>query len=181
MALKPTIYKLKIDLSDVNRDYYDKLNLTIAKHPSETLERMMARVLAYCINAQEYLEFTKGVSAAEDPDIWARSLDNQILLWIELGEPAVDKIKKATRQSKSVKIYSFNSKSDTWWVQGQDDINKLKVSVFQFQWESIQAFAKLAKRTMDLSITISEETSYISAENGDCEVSWVSLQETPIN
>ncbi|MCP4159062.1 MAG: YaeQ family protein [Deltaproteobacteria bacterium] len=178
MALKPTIYKLKIDLSDVNRDYYDKLNLTIAKHPSETVERMMARVLAYCINAQEYLEFTKGVSAAEDPDIWARSLDDQILLWIELGEPAVDKIKKATRLSKSVKIYSFNSKSEIWWTQRQDDISNLKVSVFQFQWESIETFAKLVNRTMDLSITISEETAYISAENGDCEVSWVSLQDT---
>lgn len=178
MALKPTIYKLKITLADVERDYYDTLNLTVAKHPSETPERMMARVLAYCINAQEYLEFTKGVCAAEEPDIWARSLDNQISLWIELGEPSADKIKKATGLSKEVKVYSFNSKSNTWWSQGQEKINKLNASVHQFQWENIQGLAELVKRTMDLSITITDKTAYISAENGDCEVSWVTLQET---
>ena len=104
MALKPTIYKLKIALSDINRNYYDTLNLTIAQHPSETLERMMVRVLAFCINAQENLVFTKGLSAVEEPDIWARTLDDKISLWIELGEPAVDRIKKATRLAPAVKI-----------------------------------------------------------------------------
>ena len=70
MALKPTIYKSRIALSDVNRNYYDTLNLTIAQHPSETLERMMVRIMAYCINAQENLIFTKGISSPEEPDIW---------------------------------------------------------------------------------------------------------------
>ena len=69
MAIKPTIFKLHISLSDVDRNYYDDLNLTIAQHPSETLERMMARVLAYCINAQEQMAFSKGISASEEPDI----------------------------------------------------------------------------------------------------------------
>ena len=177
MALKPTIYKLRITLSDIDRDYYDTLNLTIAQHPSETLERMMARVLAFCINAQEYLVFTQGVCAAEEPDIWARTLDNQISLWIEVGEPAVDKIRKATGLSQTVKVYSFNSKSNTWWDQGQEKINKLRASVFQFQWGSIQALAALVKRTMDLSVTITDATAYITAEEGTCEVSWVSLRD----
>ena len=99
MALKPTIYKLRISLSDINRNFYDALNLTIAQHPSETLERMMARILAFCINAQEHLEFTKGLSAVDEPDIWVKSLDDQITLWIDVGEPAVDRIKKASRIS----------------------------------------------------------------------------------
>ncbi len=177
MALKPTIYKLRITLSDIDRDYYDTLNLTIAQHPSETLERMMARVLAFCINAQEYLVFTQGVCAAEEPDIWAHTLDNQISLWIEVGEPAVDKIKKATGLSPTVKVYTFNSKSNTWWDQGREKINKLTASVFQFQWGSIQALAALVKRTMDLSVTITDDTAYITAEYGACEVSWVSLRD----
>jgi uncharacterized protein YaeQ len=75
VALKPTIYKLKITLADINQNHYDSLNLTIAQHPSETLERMMARVLAFCMNAREPLSFTKGLSSVEEPDIWAHTLD----------------------------------------------------------------------------------------------------------
>lgn len=176
MALKPTIYKLTITLADIDREYYETLNLTVAQHPSETLERMMARVLAFCINAQENLVFTKGLSNVEEPDIWARTLDDQISLWIDVGEPTFDRVKKATRLSPVVKVYSFNSKSDSWWAQGQAKFNGLTTSVFQFQWESLETLTALVKRTMLLSITITGETAYISAESGECEVSWVSLQ-----
>ena len=176
MAFKPTIYKLKITLADTDRNYYDTLNLTVAQHPSETLERMMTRVLAFCINAQEYLVFTKGLSAVEEPDIWARTLDDQISLWIDVGEPTVDRIRKATRLSPAVKVYSFNSKSDTWWALGRAKFNELSAAVFQFQWRDIQALAALVQRTMDLSVTITGDTAYIAAKSGECEVSWVSLQ-----
>lgn len=176
MALKPTIYKSKIALSDLDRNYYDTLNLTIAQHPSETLERMMTRVLVFCINAQENLSFTKGLSTAEEPDIWAHTLDNRILLWIDVGEPAADRIKKARGLSSTVKIYSFNSKSDVWWKQEQEKFNALKVSVFQFQWKSIQAMTTLVQRTMDLSVTITDNSAYIAAELGECEVPWTALQ-----
>jgi uncharacterized protein YaeQ len=176
MALKPKIYKLKIALSDVDRDYYDTLNLTIAQHPSETLERMMVRVLAFCINAQEQLLFTKGLCAVDEPDIWVRTLDGQLALWVDVGEPAVDRIKKATRLSPAVKVYSFNSKSDVWWNQGRTKFNELAVSVFQFQWESIRALAALVQRTMDLSITIADDSAYVATDSGECEVSWVPLQ-----
>ena len=176
MALKPTIYKLKITLVDTDRDNYDTLNLTVAQHPSETLERMMARVLAFCINAQEYLVFTKGLCAVEEPDIWACTLDDRISLWIDVGEPAVDRVRKATRLSEEVRVYSFNSKSDTWWEQGQAQFSEMPVSVFQFPWEDIQALAALVKRTMNLSVTISGDTAYVSADKGECAVPWVSLQ-----
>lgn len=176
MALKPTIYKFKIALTDLNRDYYDTLNLTIAQHPSETLERMMIRMLVFCINAQENLSFTKGLSTAEEPDIWAHTLDNQLALWIDVGEPAVDRIKKASRIASAVKVYSFNSKSDVWWKQEHEKFNELKASVFQFQWKNVQSFAMLVQRTMDLSVTITEDSAYIAAELGECEVAWVPLQ-----
>lgn len=176
MALKPTIYKTKIALSDLDRQYYDTLNLTIAQHPSETIERMMVRVLVYCLNAQEYLEFTKGLSAVEEPDLWVRALDGQLMLWIDVGEPSFDRIKKATRLAKAVKIYSFNSKSDVWWGQGRDKFAELKASFFRFQWESIQTFAVLQQRTMDISITITGGSAYIAMESGECEVIWEPLQ-----
>ncbi|NOZ53055.1 MAG: YaeQ family protein [Gammaproteobacteria bacterium] len=170
MALKPTIYKIRIALSDLNRNYYDTLSLTIAQHPSETLERMMTRMLVFCINAQEHLIFTKGLSSTEEPDIWARTLDNKISLWIDIGEPAADRIKKATRISPQVNVYSFNSKSGVWWHQEQSKFKHLTASIFQFQWKNIQTLAKFAQRTMDISITISDDTCYIATELGECEI-----------
>jgi len=178
VAIKPTIYKFRISLSDLNRDYYDTLNLTLAQHPSETIERMMVRVLAYCINAQEHLTFTKGLSEINEPDIWARSLDEQTLLWIDVGEPAVDRIKKSSRLANAVKIYCFNSKADVWWSQNQQKINQLPVSVYQFDWENIQVLASLVQRTMDISISITGDSAYVAAESGECEVAWVRLQES---
>lgn len=177
MAIKPTIYKLKISLSDLNRNHYDTLNLTLALHPSETIERMMVRVLAYCINAQEHLSFTKGLSAVDEPDIWAKTLDDQISLWIDIGEPAVDRIKKASRLAQAVNVYCFNSKSDVWWQQAQQKISQLKASVFRFQWLEIETLAALAQRTMEISVTITGDSAYVATKLGECEVSWEVLQE----
>ena len=100
MALNATIYKFALSISDLNRDFYDSMQLTVAQHPSENAERMMVRVLAYCLEACEGLAFTKGLSTPETPDLWAKSLDDQINLWVEVGEPAADKIKKATNRNK---------------------------------------------------------------------------------
>lgn len=176
MALKPKIYKARITLADIERDYYDTLNLTIAQHPSETLERMMVRVLAFCINARETPVFTKGLCATGEPDIWARTADDRIALWIDAGEPAVERIKKATRLSPAVRIYSFNAKSDIWWEQVRTGFSALPVSVFQFQWKDVQALAALVQRTMDLSVTIAGDSVYVGAAAGACEVPWVPLQ-----
>ncbi len=176
MALKPTIFKFKISLSDLNRHYYDTLNLTVAQHPSETPERMMVRVLAFCLNAEEHLTFTQGLSAIDEPDIWRHTLDGQLALWIDVGEPAADRIKKATRLAQTVKVYSFNTKSNAWWAQGDAQFKKLAVAVIQFDWEQIEALTLLLQRTMDLSITITGDSAYIAAESGECEVEWQVLQ-----
>ena len=176
MALKPTIYKLNISLSDLDRNYYDALTITIAQHPSETLERMMVRVLAFCINAQEFLTFTKGLSDADEPDIWARTLDGNISIWIDVGEPSVERIKKASSLASTVRVYSFNSKSDVWWNKEQEKFSKLAASIFQFQWESVQVLARLVERTMSLSITIADDSAYVATEQGECEVPWLELQ-----
>jgi len=177
MALKPTIYKAKIALSDVNRNYYDTLNLTIAQHPSETLERMMVRLLAYGINAHEHLVFTKGISSPDEPDLWIRSLDDNIDLWIDVGEPAFERIKKASHIATQLKIYCFNGKADVWWKQNEAQFAGLDISVFQFAWGEIQTLAALVERTMDLSLTITGDSAYIASGQGECEVSWSVLQE----
>lgn len=176
MALKPTIFKFDIAISDLDRSFFDSVNLTVAQHPSESIERMMARVLAYCLNAEEHLMFTKGLSSADEPDIEMRSLDNQHMLWIDVGEPAFERIKKATRSSKTVKVYSFNSKSDVWWSQCYEKFKDLKVAVNQFKWAEIQTLASKVERTMSISVTLTEGSAYFSTPLGECELSILPLQ-----
>ena len=176
LALKPTIYKYHISLSNLNTDQYEVYNLTLAQHPSETAERMMARVLAFCLNADDALLFTKGLSSVEEPDIWAHSLDGTLLSWIDVGEPASDRIKKASRIAKAVKVYCFNRKSDTWWNQNQEKFKSFSATVTRFNWEGIQALAKLLERTMDMSVSISGDSIYLAAGQGECEVIFEELQ-----
>ncbi len=118
MAIKPTIYKFKLSVSDLDHNYFDTLNLTVALHPSETKERMMVRVLVFCLHAfkdnEKLMTFTKGLSAIDEPDIWLRGLDDQLHLWIDVGEPSFERIKKSCRLSNKTYVYSFNSKSKRW-------------------------------------------------------------------
>ena len=175
MALKPTIFKLKIMLSDLDRNCFETLQLTIAQHPSETTERMMVRVLAYCINFDEQLEFGKGLSTADEPDLWLRTLDGRTSLWIDVGEPATERIKKASRIADTVKVYSFNAKSAVWWNQEGEKLSALGAEVYQVDWPSIQQLAALVERTMDFTLTLSEGSAYFSAAERECEVSWRKL------
>ena len=175
MALKPTIYKINVALSDLDRNLFETLNLTVAQHPSETLERMMVRVLAYCIHADPQLSFTKGLSEPDVPDLWNRTLDDQLEHWIDVGEPAFERLKKASRAANHVSVYSFNSKSDVWWAQNGDQLRALDVAVFQLPWPQVQQLAGLVTRTMDFSLTLSEGSAYFSSDSDACEVSWQQL------
>lgn len=177
MALKPTVYKFKVSLSDLNRSHFEALSLTVAKHPSENDERMMTRLLAYCINAQAGLDFGAGLSDVDEPAISLTTLDNQLALWIDVGEPAVERIKKASRKARQVKVYSFNSKSDVWWQQSQAQFAQLAVDIYRFSWGDIQTFAAMLERTMDFSVTLSGNSAYIATAKGECEVHWETLQE----
>lgn len=161
----------------MDRHLYQTLNLTVAQHPSETIERMMVRVLVYCINLDPQLEFSKGLSATDEPDIWAKSLDGQIEHWIDIGEPSIERIKKASHLAKAASVYSFNSKSDVWWNQNRDKITKLAVSVYQFNWGEVQKLAGLANRTIGFSLSLSENSAYISTDKNQYELRWTALQE----
>ncbi|MFT2093018.1 YaeQ family protein [Paraglaciecola sp. 2405UD69-4] len=180
MAIKPTIYKFNISVSDFNHDYYDSVNLTIALHPSEKIERMMARVSAYCLNlhqnANDLMVFTKGLSATEEPDIWIKELDDQITLWIDVGEPSFERVKKSCRLAKKSYVYSFNSKSTVWWKQVQPQFQGLPVTVVSFDWESVQKLSQSISRTMEFSVSINDDSLFFSTLNEQHEVSWKLLQ-----
>lgn len=177
MALKPTVYKFNIALSDLNLSHFDNLNLTVAKHPSENNERMMVRVLAYCLNAQPDLSFGAGLNDVDAPSLSLTTLDDLLALWIDVGEPAFERIKKASRKAQQVKIYSFNSKSDVWWEQNQSDFNALPIEIYRLDWNEVQALAAMVERTMEFSVTISDNSAYFAMANGECEVHWQTLQQ----
>lgn len=164
MAEKATIYKANITLSDTDRHYYGELNLTIALHPSETLERMMVRLLAYCYCADENLSFTRGLSSVDEPDLWLKSDDGRILEWIEVGQPAPDRLKKACGQSVAVKVYTYGRGMDVWWNTNASAINAMaKVSIQYFAADELLALTNLAEKTMNLTITIAENIAYIDS------------------
>lgn len=163
-------------MSDLNKHYYETLNLTVAQHPSETVERMMVRVLVFCLNAAPDLQLTKGLSEVDEPDLWSKALDDSIKKWIEVGEPDPERIKKACRKAEQVLVYSFNTKSDVWWKQSADKFNQLNAEYFQLQWADISKLCALIERNMECSITISEDSAYVAAKSGECNLTWKTLE-----
>ena len=109
MALKPTIYKAQISLADSDQNCFEELTLTIAKHPSETIERMTTRLLAFCVNNARGLEFTKGLSTADEPDIWQHADNGEIEHWLELGQPEEPRLRKACGKAKRVSVYCIQT------------------------------------------------------------------------
>lgn len=176
MALKPTIFKFDVSLSDVDCGRYEHLNLTVAQHPSETAERMMARLLAFCLNADAGLAFAGGLASAEEPDIWLRGLDGQVIKWIDVGEPSLDRLRKASRMAREVLVYSFNTKSDLWWARVGAKAQMPNLSIIQFDWSHLQQFTGLLQRTLSLSIGVTDQSAFIAAMEDSIEVEWRTLK-----
>ena len=107
MAIKSTIYKINLNIANMDTHYYNEHPLTLAKHPSENDLRLMIRVTAFILNANEELIFCKGIAEDDEPDLWQKSFDGDIELWIDLGQPDEKRIKKACGRSEQVIIYTY--------------------------------------------------------------------------
>ena len=173
MALSATIYKAEVQLSNVDDNIYDTLSLTIAQHPSETLERVAARLLAYCLHYRsDSLSFTKGLSTTDEPDLWEKDLTGTILHWIEVGHPEADRIKYAKKRADKVSVYCFAKSSNTWWQKQGEKIKEQQAdAVWQFNWEDIENLAQQFERSIDLTVTISEGIIYLSLAGEDINLS----------
>lgn len=170
MALKPTIYKTQIELADSDRNCFDSLSLTLACHPSETLERMVVRLLAYCLQVERGLEFTKGLSTADEPDLWRHSDSGEIEQWIEVGQPEEPRLRKAAGKAREVLLYTFGKSADTWWkLNGEAISAQTRLTVWQFDWAEVEAMAAMVERTMSLNISIVGGVIYV--DNGSNSVS----------
>ncbi|MBP0598732.1 YaeQ family protein [Herbaspirillum sp. LeCh32-8] len=164
MALKSTIFKAELQISDMDRHYYDNHALTIARHPSETDERMMIRVLAFALNASEALAFGKGLSDVEEPDLWQKDLTGAIDLWVEVGQPDDRAILKACGRADKVLVYSYSSVSNIWWNQTGSRVERAKnLKVVNIPAAASQALAALAQRTMQLQCTIQDGQVWLGA------------------
>ncbi len=157
MALKATILKANIELADMDRNYYDSLQLTIAQHPSETEQRMMVRLIAYILNAHQDLQFGKGVSDEDEAAIWQINYSDEIALWIELGQLDEKRLKKASNRAKQVKLYCYGSSATTWWSQNETALAKYdKLAIEQFEQETCDALVKLVSRNMEFQCSIQD-------------------------
>ncbi|MEO7259228.1 MAG: YaeQ family protein, partial [Luteimonas sp.] len=127
MALKATVVKVELQVSDMDRHYYATHMLTLAQHPSETDERLMVRLLAFALHADERLEFGRGLSNEEEPDLWRRSYTGEIEQWIDLGQPDESRIKKACGRAQEVIVVNYSGRSaDLWWNRVAPSLTRLK-------------------------------------------------------
>ncbi len=164
MAISSTINKVSINISDMDRHYYQQHNLTVAQHPSENEFRFMIRLVAFMANADERLSFTKGLSTDDEPELWRKSLTDEIELWVDLGQPDEKRIRKACGRSKQVIIYTYHEgKASVWWQQQRDKLARFKnLSVFHIDADGVEA---MVKRTMSLQCSIQDGEMYLSDDD----------------
>jgi len=163
MALPSKVYKASIQLSDVDRGVYETLLATAAQHPSETEERLIARLLAFAIFHEPELTFTKGISATDEPDLWAKRADDRVRLWVEVGLPEAERIIKASRHSEQVALLACGRTLPIWDHQQLPKLEKLaNLTVISLDHALIAGLATRLERSITWSITITEGTLYLT-------------------
>lgn len=158
MALKATIFKATLNIADMDRHYYGDHQLTLAQHPSETDERLMVRLLAFALNASDTLAFTKGISTDDEPDLWQKSLSDNIELWIELGLPDESRLRKACGRAEQVILYTYGGRAvPLWWEKVRSKVSRFdNLTVVDLPQEATAALGALADRNMSLQFTVED-------------------------
>ena len=176
MALKATIHKARIQLADMDRNIYGDHELTIARHPSETDERMLMRVLAYALNVpaddeRGALELAKSLWDTDEPDLWQRDLTGEIVQWIELGQPDERRLSKASSRAEAVTVYSYASSTPIWWSALAGKLVRApKVAIWQVDPEASQALAALVERSMSWQVSVQDGTVWVSDATHHIEI-----------
>ena len=164
MAIKATVFKVNLQIADMERHYYQDHTLTLVRHPSETDERLMVRLLAFALHAHEYLEFGQGMTIEDEADLWLKDLTGLIELWIDVGVPDEKLIRKACGRSNQVVLYCYGGRvADMWFAQNSPQFARQdNLTVINLPVASTQALAKLAQRNMSLQCTIQDGQVWIS-------------------
>ncbi len=163
MALKATICRAALQIADMDRNYYAGHALTLARHPSETDERMMARLLAFALNAHEHLAFGKGLSNTDEPDLWQKDLTGAIAHWIEVGQPDEKRLLRACGRAHRVTVYTYGNRAELWWKPIAEKLARAKnLAVWRIPASASQALGRLAARNMQLQCTIQDGQIWLS-------------------
>jgi uncharacterized protein YaeQ len=176
MALKATIYKATLQIADMDRNLYADHSVTVARHPSETDERMMIRVLAFALsvppdNDHGALEFAKGLWDPDEPELWQKDLTGAITQWIDVGQPDDKRLIRASSRAERVAVWAFASSTPVWWSNIATKLTRAgNLTVWQIPAEQSQALAALAQRTMQLQITVQDGTIWVNSGNGNVEI-----------
>src|SRR5450759_691023 len=171
MAIKATVFKATLQIANMDRDYYADHALMLARHPSETDERMMVRLLAFALYADDALIFGKGMSSGDEPDLWHKDLTGAIERWIEVGLPDERVIRKASGRANQVVVVSYGRAADIWWSENRDKLHRVNnLTGIKLQSGTTLALAALASRTRQLQCTIQEGHIMITSDSGMIEV-----------
>jgi uncharacterized protein YaeQ len=186
MAIKATVYKAQLQIADMDRGLYADHSLTLARQPSETDERMMARVLAFALQVpaddhQGALQLARGMADADEPDLWQKSLSGELLHWIEVGQPEERRISKACGRAQRVTLYAYSSAAAIWWAGVANKLSRLSnLQVWQLPAAQSQALAALAERSMQLQVTVQEGAIWVGNGSADSvEIHPVALHGGP--
>ncbi len=176
MALRPTIHKASLEISDLDRGYYGSHSLTLARHPSETDERMMVRLLAFAMYATEGLDFGAGLSESDEADLWVKDLTNAITLWIDVGQPDPRTTRKASRRAERTVVLTYGRGITPWWTRTAAELRDLtNLEVWSLTSEESSALAGLARRNMTLLALRQDGTVTFSDDSTSVEVNPVRL------
>jgi uncharacterized protein YaeQ len=159
MAPRATVHRAELDVADIDRGYYASHSLTLARHPSETEERLMLRLLAWALYADPALEFGRGLSTEEDPDLWLREPDGTIRLWVEVGLPEERRLRRAAGRARDVVVVAYGGRGavEPWWERSRESLERLpSLRVLAVPSVQSRALAGLAERAMHLQVTLQE-------------------------
>lgn len=180
MALKATVFKVQLQIADMDRHYYQDHSLTLAQHPSENDERMMVRLLAFALNASETLTFTKGLSGEdEQAELWDCSLSGEVNLWIEFGQSDEKWLRKACGRAKQVQLYCYGGRSvPVWWKNSEQALQRYQnLSIYDIPEDAVKAMAGLVSRNMQLQVSISEGQIWLSDQQNSVLIEPVCLKQ----
>lgn len=184
MALGATICKAFIDVSDIDRGYYDSRSLTVALHPSETPARMMVRLLAWILFASERTEFGRGLSTEGEPAVFETNDAGDIACWIEVGCPDIKTIRKAAGKSEDVVVLAYDeARIDPWWQSRKGDMSKVdKLSVRWITDVDLEKLAAMHGRNMKLAATVQDGIVWLAddAHNIEIEVKTLMRRGEPV-
>jgi uncharacterized protein YaeQ len=176
MAQPSTIYRAGIQLSDIDRGLYESLQVTVARHPSETEERLLARILAYAIFYEPELTFTKGVGAGDEPDLWLKGPDGRVRCWIEVGLPDAERLVKASRHSEQVVLCAFGSSLPVWEKQQLPKLTGISnLTVISLDMSFLKRLTERLQRSISWSLTVTEGSIYLAIDGETLESAVIHL------